>query len=618
MTGGTTTVPDSLTSSPPRTRAYGFAAAALLAIFFVHALAESAIKTPTSDEPPHIASGLSYLSTGVFRGNRQHPPLLKELSGLSMLAGGIRWQHTPQAEHMIHGDLRPGEQPDWQVGNELIVSGGPDRVLFWARLPFLLLATLGGAMLFLLGRSLVGQAAALGAVFLYVIDPTVVAHSYLVTMDVGLTALALVVIFLVWRYVHNPTVAMLACCGLAVGCMLSAKFSGLLFLPVIAALLAAAVIWPAVQNPNRGRSRLDPYYGATGVQSSLSAAMAKADRNDPCPCGSGKKFKSCHGAAGSSGGIRPSISNGGRIVLCGAAFLALLAIAGIVIEAAYFFPSDPLLYFHNMQLVNADHNPYAVQVLARHGSSHFYSYFAAAFLLKEPLAALALMAVGLAAAVRGRRLSPLQRCFLLLPPLVFFIGTSIRADDLGIRYLLPSMPFACLLGGLGLSSLLSMAAKWGRVAAVALCLWLVVAAVAIYPDDLSYFNESACLLADPGQIGFDGGSRCGTYWLDDSNVDWGGSMKQLKQWLDVNAKGRAVHLALPFGFPASAYGIKGEDEEFPHFTAPPPGLHAVSATIVARIPVYPGTNKWLWNTKPNSIVAHAIYIYDVPPGRSAQ
>jgi uncharacterized protein YecA (UPF0149 family) len=25
-------------------------------------------------------------------------------------------------------------------------------------------------------------------------------------------------------------------------------------------------------------------------------AIAKAGRNDPCPCGSGKKYKKCHGA----------------------------------------------------------------------------------------------------------------------------------------------------------------------------------------------------------------------------------------------------------------------------------------------------------------------------------
>ena len=27
----------------------------------------------------------------------------------------------------------------------------------------------------------------------------------------------------------------------------------------------------------------------------MANAMAKAGRNDPCPCGSGKKYKQCHG-----------------------------------------------------------------------------------------------------------------------------------------------------------------------------------------------------------------------------------------------------------------------------------------------------------------------------------
>jgi uncharacterized protein len=27
----------------------------------------------------------------------------------------------------------------------------------------------------------------------------------------------------------------------------------------------------------------------------LTAAFAQAGRNDPCPCGSGLKFKKCHG-----------------------------------------------------------------------------------------------------------------------------------------------------------------------------------------------------------------------------------------------------------------------------------------------------------------------------------
>jgi uncharacterized protein YecA (UPF0149 family) len=33
----------------------------------------------------------------------------------------------------------------------------------------------------------------------------------------------------------------------------------------------------------------------TAEELKLQQAMAKAQRNDLCPCGSGKKFKFCHG-----------------------------------------------------------------------------------------------------------------------------------------------------------------------------------------------------------------------------------------------------------------------------------------------------------------------------------
>jgi preprotein translocase subunit SecA len=34
---------------------------------------------------------------------------------------------------------------------------------------------------------------------------------------------------------------------------------------------------------------------AAGGLSAGAAAFARVGRNDPCPCGSGKKFKQCHG-----------------------------------------------------------------------------------------------------------------------------------------------------------------------------------------------------------------------------------------------------------------------------------------------------------------------------------
>jgi hypothetical protein len=46
----------------------------------------------------------------------------------------------------------------------------------------------------------------------------------------------------------------------------------------------------------------------------------------------------------------------------------------------------------------------------------FYSYYVVAFLLKEPLATIALAAIGLFVVVRDKTMHPLARAFLLVPP----------------------------------------------------------------------------------------------------------------------------------------------------------------------------------------------------------
>ncbi|TFG62800.1 MAG: hypothetical protein E4H28_07235, partial [Gemmatimonadales bacterium] len=42
-----------------------------------------------------------------------------------------------------------------------------------------------------------------------------------------------------------------------------------------------------------------PAVGTVGrsVVSPLDPGSAEVGRNDPCPCGSGKKYKKCHGSA---------------------------------------------------------------------------------------------------------------------------------------------------------------------------------------------------------------------------------------------------------------------------------------------------------------------------------
>ena len=364
---------------------------------------------------------------------------------------------------------------------------------------------------------MVGPAAALGALFLYALDPTVLAHSYLVTTDAGLAAFTVLFLWALWSYVRHPGWKRLLLCGLALGAVLGTKFSAIILLPVGAVLLLAAVRWlpePAPGRAEQVRGR---------VQEARASGRAKRAERAPEPAPR-----------------RPLQLR--KFAVAAGAFLAMCLVAAVVIQALYFFSSDPFLYVAGLRRVNADHNPEYLAFMAGQLQHRFLSYFAVAYLLKEPVAGILLAALGLVVLVRSKTIAVLRKLFLLLPPAALFAGYTLAADDAGIRYIVPCLPFAFLAGGVGLEALVRNRSLGGRWLAAALCAWIVVAAAGIYPDHLSYFNETACLLEDPGQIGFDGGTRCGPLWLDESNVDWGQGLKQLKAWMDQHGGGRTIHL----------------------------------------------------------------------------
>ena len=590
--------------SPRRPLVFSLLAAALIIAFLLQCFFASGVKSPAWDETGDIAAGLSYVETGKLTVNPQHPPLLKELSGLSLLASGAHYPDTPQARQLLAGQA----QFQWPVGSDIIHKYGADHVMFWARLPLILLAAALGVVLYIWGRQMLGGGAALGALFLYALDPTVIAHSSLVTLDAGFAVFTVVFCFALWNYLRDPTTKRMLWCGVALGAVLVTKFSAVVLLPVAGLLLFAAVYKPPerVRGPSRGFFDL---YRAS-VES-----KAKAGPNDPCPCGSGKKFKKCHGAGGQT---LPSGSGLPRkLAISIAAFLALCVVAVVVVEITYLFPSDPFLYLTGMRLVNADHARDYRMFLAGNLDRHFFSYFAAAYLLKEPIASIALAIFGLVLLLRNRTAALLDKLFLLFPPFVIFAAHSVLADDMGIRYIIPVLPFAYLLGGLALAELASSTAAWKRWTGGILCLWMIVAAIGIYPDHLSYFNESACLLQNPGQLGFDGGTRCGPWWLDDSNVDWGEGLKQLKVWLDRHPQPQKIRLAYFGSYPPEYYGLaydKADIEDL--LRAPKTGTYVVSSHLLSRALVYGkemgnGAADWL-RVAPKAIIGHCLYVYQIP------
>ena len=546
-------------------RAVPLLAGLLIAGFLAQSFLASRWKSAVFDEPTHIAAGLSYLRTGQIRANLQHPPLVKELAGLSLWLSGIRLPDNPQVEEMFAG--HGGET---RIGAALIAQSGPDRVLARARLPLILLSGLLGLLLYLWGRQIVGETAALAALFLYALDPTLLAHSFLVTMDVALAVFTLLFFFALWNYLLRPDGRRLVLCGLALGTMLAAKFSALLALPVAAALLLVAVRRPPAQ-------AVEPPGG-------FLALYGRAKPNS----------------------AEPPVARGYGAAAC--AFVILCVLAMLVVQAFYFSPDGLYLYSAGVARVNADHDPNHLAFMAGSMEHHFTAYFALAYLLKEPLPHLLLAGLGLVVLLRSKAMSLLVKLFLLLPPAVLLVTQSLWADDLGVRYIIPILPFTWLIAGLGVAWLIRLQGVWARAVLAVSGVWLVATAAGIYPDHLAYFNETACLPGNVERIGFDGGTRCGPLWLDDSNVDWGQGLKQLKAWIDRNANGRKIRLAYFGTVEPAAYGIAAEEISLPELLAPTPGLYVVSAHWVAQASGR-GAD-WLRNTRPTAIIGHSLYVYE--------
>jgi hypothetical protein len=565
----------------PKVRAQSWAiAVALLGIFFLQVFFSSKVKSPAWDEPGHIASGLAYVQLGTLAVNPQHPPLLKALSGLSLTLAGVRWPHVPEARELLQGVSRW----QWDVGSLILTQNGIDSALLWARLPMMLVGVMGGLMVYIWVRCLAGELAGLGALFLYCLDPTIIAHSYLATLDTGLAAFTLLYLFWLWRYVCAPSTRNLVFAGVTLGLLLCTKYSSPAMLPVTAVLLWA------------GRSDGRPWSAAP---------------DDVCPCGSGRKLKNCHTSR------KYSRFNARTLMVTLRSLACIGAIALGVVEVTYRF-RPPGVYLAGLNLVNADHGPTSLAYMAGRVAPRFTSYFAVAYLLKEPLAAISLAGVGLVFLLRGRDFPWRDRLFLVLPAVTLFLIHVWKADDLGIRYIIPCLPFAHSLGGIGLAALLRAPGLVKRCLAAGLCAWAVVAAAGIYPDHLSYFNEAACVLDDPGKLGIDGGSRCGVAWLDDSNVDWGEGLKQLGVWLDYNAKGRTARLAYFGTFPVAAYRLPVEAIDVSQLPVqPPPGIYSVSANYLARLS---GVDErglffgdlWIFRARPVAIVGHCLYVFDIP------
>ncbi len=183
----------------------------------------------TSDEPAHIACGMEWLDQHAYHYESQHPPLTRIMAALGPYLDGAR--STGQKEMFAEGNAILYGATGSQYDRRLALSRAGNLPFFW----------LACGMVFLWGLRALGSAAAVLAVLIFTMIPTVLAHAGLSTTDMGITAWFAAAAYALVRLAEDPGPKTAAWLGLSGGLMVFSKFSALAYYPAAVAL--AFALW---------------------------------------------------------------------------------------------------------------------------------------------------------------------------------------------------------------------------------------------------------------------------------------------------------------------------------------------------------------------------------------
>ena len=201
--------------------------AGILGIMLILSISVALGDAAIMDEVAHIPSGYSYIKYHDYRLNPEHPPLLKDLAGIPLQFLKVTF---PTDEQFWTTDANG----QWEAGWRFLYLPGnnTEAMIFWARLPILLIALALGFMIFKWAKELFGTKAGLLALALYAFDPNVLGHDHYVTTDLGIAAFSLFAFFAFIKYLKNPGWKTISLAGIFLGLAQLAKFSAALLFPI--------------------------------------------------------------------------------------------------------------------------------------------------------------------------------------------------------------------------------------------------------------------------------------------------------------------------------------------------------------------------------------------------
>lgn len=638
----------------------------LLSIHAALAVTSLVRENPTIDEVAHLPAGLTYWQTGSFRLYPHNPPLIKMAAALPLLLAG------PETSRLY-------TRPSWQVDPPIhssfaheFMAENVDRyfeLFTLGRLVIPAFSVVGGLAVFLWARRLYGPWGGLLSLSLWALCPNILAHSRLVTSDVGATSLGVLASFLFWRYLKRPTGRLVVVAGVSLGLAMLAKFSNVLLFGLW------PLMWLIEQAPlgtsglaRRFRRGLGHGLAVVGL-ALLTINLGYGFEGSFRPIGS-FEFGSAMLTKDRPPGMRLPVSANGMLNRAWEFRVNRFRDSPLGAMPAP-LPEQFLIGF-DLQKLDAEGVPlkffdptasddewtgYPVYLDGEIRQRGWWYYYlaAAAFKIPEGTWVIGVWALGLTVASRRARALWPDELSVLVVPLVVLLVMSFGTDiNLGLRYILPAFPYIFIASGKVAPWVAGLGRRPRTIAAgvVSVCLAGNLASVAmIRPHYLAYFNTVS------------GGPGRGSEHLIDSNLDWGQDLVNLRDWIRENAPGERVGLAY-FG-QVNPNVMRLRREGFDWFVPPvlhgtirktidtlrlldgpaprlEPGLYAVSASYLRGLPytfydsslqvpsLYPAWDSrnagasgrqaftYFQALEPEAHVGHSILIYRVTPEQAAQ
>lgn len=481
-----------------------------------------------SDEAAHIVAGVAHWRTGTLHTYRVNPPLVDLISALPVLAAAPRVDFR-QLDHC------PLHRPEWNLGSDFAAINGERymTLLRLARLPIVVWSLLGALVIARWADLLWGRPAGLFAAALWCFSPTVLAWGQALTNDVAAASAGVAATYVFWTYLRRPSWSLALAAGASLGVAELTKFTMLVLYPTWLFLWLAA------------RPKVRATFGQATAIVGISFFVLNLGYGFQ---GSGRRLgdftfvsRTFSGAPDPGPTRSPSLP-GNRFLGTWAASLPVPV------------PSD---YLQGIDIQRKDFegglDSYLAGEWSREGWIHYYLY---AFLVKEPIGSIALLAWSLAlmAAAHPACGRPFDEWATLLPAAALFsLVSSQTGFNHHFRYVLPALPFLFISAG-KLAYFFRPGHRIGCGLVLVLLAASIVSSLSVFPHSISYFNEAA------------GGPEQGHRHLANDNIDWGQDLLGLRDWIDAHPQAQPLGLAY--------YGLIDPRIVGIEFTVPPPGRPA--------------------------------------------